>query len=300
MKPNFKIEPKFLDNADQFQNDFFRRFTLRHAPQPLPLTDNISKNYLFPTFYGDVTCAQAIFMCSYEKAAKLMLHSKIMPVRMTRGRALIAFSCYIYNQVMGVGPYNEIAMTIPVMIDPGINVPVVPMIADIFKNFGYYVFSMPVTSLENQIRGVKIWGLPKVVHEIDIHRDGDDCVTVGKDENGFQYMQLRVPTIGEPTAFDVTSNLYSQMGDRLRQSETNFKAEFNVIKFMNRLWQKGQKPDRPYLTIGEGPLANVLRDLEIEEHPFQFRYAEHMSSCFDLPNADYRAPFDLSDTDSGE
>jgi hypothetical protein len=53
------------------------------------------------------------------KGRKMMLHPQIKPVRMPRGRALLAFSCYIYNQVMGVGPYNEIAMTIPVMVDPG-------------------------------------------------------------------------------------------------------------------------------------------------------------------------------------
>jgi len=58
MKPNHKIEPSMLDNAHLFDNNFFRRFVLRHAPQPLKLTDNIAKNYLFPTFYGDVTCAQ--------------------------------------------------------------------------------------------------------------------------------------------------------------------------------------------------------------------------------------------------
>ena len=31
-------------------------------------------------------------------------------------------------------------------------------------------------------------------------------------------------------------------------------------------------------------LVPALRELEIEEHPFQLRYAEHMTSCFDLPN----------------
>jgi len=32
---------------------------------------------------------------------------------------------------------------------PKLNVPILPMITNGFKNFGYYVFSMPVTSLEN-------------------------------------------------------------------------------------------------------------------------------------------------------
>jgi hypothetical protein len=168
MKAMTEITPDLLDNGDQFKNSFFSRFDLRYAPKPLQLNETVTKNYLFPTLYGDVTCAIGIFMCSYEKAEKMMMHPAIKPVRMPRGRSLVVFSCYIYNKVLGVAPYNEIAMTIPVMVDPGINVPVLPMIAPIFKNFGYYVFSMPVTSYENQIRGVKIWGLPKVVQQIDL------------------------------------------------------------------------------------------------------------------------------------
>ena len=289
MKPTIEFSEEFLDNADKFDNEFFRRFELRHAPEPLQLNEKISKNYLFPTFYGDVTCAIGIFMCSYEKARKLMLHPKMLPVRMTKGRSLVIFSCYEYNNVMNVPPYNEIAMTIPVMMDPGINVPVLPMILPIFSKFGFYVFSMPVTSLENQIRGVKIWGLPKVVQEIDIFEDGDDCVTVGKEESGEPYIELRVPMKGASTQFDVGSFLYTRKDDILLRAKTNFKADFNVNKHMQTLFKKDLKPDRQYLKIGDTPCGKVLKDLDIEEHPFQFRFAKHMSSCFDLPEPDFKS-----------
>jgi hypothetical protein len=289
MKPLMEFDEKFLPNEDKFQADFFKRFTLRHAPEPLKLTDKITKNYRFPTFYGDVTCAMAIFLCSYEKAEKMMLHPRIKPVRMTKGRSLVAFSCYEYKNVMSVPPYNEIAMTIPIMVDPGFNVPVLPMIMPIFKEFGYYVFSMPVTSLENQIRGVKIWGLPKVVQEIDIREDGPDCVTIAHEESGQPYLEVRVPTAGTPTAFDVSSYLYPRRGDDFFQAQTSFQATFNVNKFMGLLFKKGAKPDRSYLKIHDTPSGRALKDLEIEEHPFQLRFARHMNSCFDIPNPDFKS-----------
>lgn len=301
MKPTLTINPEMLDNADKFQNDFFRRFTLRPAPKPLQLNDEIARNYLFPTFYGDVTCAIAIFLCNYEKAESMMLHPRIKPVRMPRGRALVAFSCYEYKNVMGVPPYNEIAMTIPVMVDPLVNVPLLPMVMnDLFEEFGYYVFSMPVTSLENQLRGVKIWGLPKVVQEIDIRQENGECITVACEESGERYLELRVPISGTPTEFDVSSNLYTGLGGHLLQSETNFKATFNVTKYMNLLVQKDLLPDRPALTLYDSPSAQVLKELEIDPHPFQFRYAEHMSSCFDLPNPAFASPLDLSEPGSEE
>ncbi len=291
MKATYDFDETMLNNEDKFQNDFFDRFTLRHAPQPLQLNDTISKNYRFPTFYSDVTCAIGIFLCSYDKAYNLVCKTfgpKVKPIMMTHNRSLIAFSCYEYKNVMNVAPYNEIAMTIPVMVDPVVNMPLLPMIADkLFSNFGYYVFGMPVTSKENQIRGNKIWGLPKITQEIDIFEKEDNCVIVAKEETGEPYFKLRVPMGGKPTDFDVTSNLYTRLGDAFLQSETNFKATFNVTKYMQLLLKKGQTPDQTYLILGDSESAQVLKNLEIEAHPFQFRFAKGMSSCFDLPNPDF-------------
>lgn len=288
MKPTYEFDAALLDNADAFDDAFFKRFQLRHAPKPLQLNDAIAKDYLFPTLYGDVTCAIAIFLCPYENAAKMMLDPRIKPVKATLGRAPVIFSCYEYKQVLGVPPYNEIAMTIPVMVEAAVNVPLLPLVTNLFPRFGYYVFSMPVTSLENQIRGHKIWGLPKVVQEIDIRQEGGYCVTEAKEDTGETYFELSVPTSGTPTEFDVTSNLYSRLGNALLQSETNFKGRFNVIKHMNLLFKKNVPSDRVYLKLGDTPSGKVLKALELEPHPFQFRYAEHITSCFDLPNPGFK------------
>jgi hypothetical protein len=293
MKPSFDFDEKVLNNADKFKDEFYKRFKLRHAPQPLQLNDKIAKNYLFPTFYGDVTCAIAIFFCSYSKAEKIMLHPKIKPVNMTKGRSLVVFSCYEYKNVLGVAPYNEIAMTIPILVDPEVNIPILPMLMKGFPRFGYYVFSMPVTSLENQIRGVKIWGLPKVVQEIDIHEDHGDCVTIAKDSAGEPYFELYVPMQGKPISFDVQGYLYSQLEGRLLKNQTNFKATFHVTQYPHLLWRRDLMPDRTYLKLGSTPMAQVLKDLQIYAHPFQFRYTAHMRAAFDLPNLNYRPPITL-------
>ena len=290
MKPTTEIQPGTLDNAGEFTESFYSRFTLRKRETPVVMPGDIEKDYLFPTFYGDVTCAQAIFLCDYKRAAKIMPHRKIKPVPMPRGRAVVAFSCYEYKKVLGVPPYNEIAMTIPVMVDPPVNVPVLPMLLDVFPWFGYYVFSMPVTSYENQLRGLKIWGLPKVVHEIEVFEDGGDCVTIDHEESGEAYFTLRVPTEGKPKKFDVDANLYSVMDGKLLQSRTSFAATFAINAYPKLLFGKGATPDREYLTIRDTPSGRALLDLDIDPHPFQFRFVKHMTACFDLPNPGYRSP----------
>lgn len=290
MISNNKIDPNLLDNRDEFTDSFFNRFALRNDETPLQLDDSISKNYLFPTFYRDVSCAIGIFLCDYEKAQAMMPHAKMKPVKMPRNKALVIFSCYEYKGVLGVAPYNEIAMTIPCQIAPSFNVPVLPILAEkMFSKFGYHVFHMPVTSLENQIRGQKIWGLPKVVDDIAINVENNVSTTIATDTNGNDYFTLKVPTTGSPTDFDVSSNLYSVKDNQLKQSETCFKATFNVTKHMNRLL-KGGGEDPKVLVLGNGLYADKLRALDIEPQPFQFRYASTMNACFDLPNTNYQSP----------
>jgi len=286
MKPNTHLDSHLIANRGFSKYYFFQRFHPCPAEAPLLLGDGISKDYRFPTFYGDVTCAIAIFLCKYERAEAMMPHATMKPVKMPGGRSVVLFSCYEYKNVMNLAPYNEIAMTIPIMVNAGYVPPVLPLIMD-FKKKGYYVFSMPVTSLENQIRGVKIWGLPKIVEEIDISTEGSHCTTIARDESGEVYFELSVPKVGSKKHFDETGHLYSMRGGQLIKSQTNFKGDFAVKSDLSLLWKKGQESENPALKLGTCSRADVLRALEIEEVAFQFRFTESMNSCFDLPLNDF-------------
>ena len=282
MKPNMNLAPGLVDNRTAFADPFFQRFETRPAPTPLELEEGLSKTYSFPTFYADVTCAIAIFLCNYERAASIMPHPTMKPVKMPGGRSVVLFSCYVYKNVMGLAPYNEIAMTIPILVGAGYVPPLLPLVMD-FKKKGYYVFSMPVTSLENQIRGARIWGLPKIVEEIEISSEGDHCTTVARDEFGKTYFELSVPRTGSAKHFDETGFLYSMLDGQLLKSRTNFKGDFAVNTNPGLLWKKGERTQTPALKLGDSPRADVLRTLKIEEVAFQFRFASSMNSCFDLP-----------------
>ena len=282
MKSNMSLAPGLVDNNGAFTDSFFQRFETRPAPTPLELEEGLSKTYSFPTFYADVTCAIAIFFCDYERAAATMPHPTMKPVKMPGGRSIVLFSCYEYKNVMGLAPYNEIAMTIPIMVGAGYVPPLLPLVMD-FKKKGYYVFSMPVTSLENQIRGTRIWGLPKIVEEIEISTEGDHCTTVARDDTGKVYFELSVPTIGSAKHFDETGYLYSMLNGQLLKSRTNFKGDFTVNTNPGLLWKKGKRAETPALELGDSPRADALRALKIEEVAFQFRFASSMNSCFDLP-----------------
>lgn len=283
MNTNLQITDQLLPNEAQFEDSFFKRFTLRPADAPLQLNDSTSKHYRFPTFYADASCSIAIFHCDYEAAKAMMPDPSMEPVKMTKGRSLVIFSCYEYRNVMNVAPYNEIAMTIPVMSDGGMNLPVLTMLlGDKLKKFGYYVFHMPVTSLENRIRGRKIWGLPKDVERIDVKQDSQFSTIKSSTDGEAPYIELKIPSSGSPQNFDVKSNLYSVLAGNRLTSATQFKGTFNLTKNMGTLFKKSPTVNGATLKLGKGPMADKLRALKIEEHAFQCRYSNSINACFDL------------------
>ena len=286
MEPNLLFNETLIDNQDKFNDAFFQQFELRHRETPLQLTDEISKNYLFPTFYADTSCSIAIFHCDYQTAKAMMPDPSMEPVKMYGGRSLVIFSCYEYRNVMNVAPYNEIAMTIPVITDGGMNIPVLSMLlGDKLKNFGYYVFGMPVTSLENRIRGRKIWGLPKDVERIDINKNSQYCNIKATLDGEPPYLELDIPMNGSPQAFDVKSNLYSVLENERLTSATQFNGTFNVTKNMGTLFNKSPAENSDTIKLGTGATADMLRALKIEGQAFQFRFSNSINACFDLAHA---------------
>jgi hypothetical protein len=283
MKVLNEFDNTLLQNEDKFTDEFYKRFQL--TKRKIQLGDVMEKEYSFPTLYGGVTCAQAIYLCSYEKALALMPHKKIKPVRMPGNRAALAISCYEYKEVMGVPPYNEIAFTIAVEVDKEKSPVLLPLLKN--TNSGFYCFSMPVTSRENCLRGNYIWGLPKVVEQIDIYSDGDDCVIKSYEADGTEYFSLRVPKSGKPQEFDATTYLFSKLNGKILKAETNFKATMNINQFAKTLLFKSAKPKKEYMKIGDTKSGQLLKSLDISPLPLQFRYAENMTSCFDFYDENY-------------
>lgn len=277
------FDSTLLQNEDKFIDDFFKRFTLKK--RRIQLNDKVEKEYSFPTFYSDVTCAQAIFLCSYDEALKIMPHEKIKPVRALKGRAVLAISAYEYKNVMGIPPYNEVALTIAIEVDKAKSPALLPLV---FNNYsGYYVFSMPVTSRENCLRGNNIWGLPKVTQEIDIDVTGSEVIVVCYENDGREYFRLRVPKTGKPTPMDETTYLYTRLNGKILKAQTGFKGNFNISKNMGVLLKPDTCPEKPFLTLSDTPCGSAIKKLKVDPTPLQLRYVEHMNSCFDFYDENY-------------
>jgi len=284
MKITTEFDDTLLQNEDKFANEFFKQFPL--TKRRVQLGDVMEKEYNFPTLYGDVTCAQAIFLCSYEAALKIMPHEKIKPIRARKDYGVVGIACYEYKNVLGIPAYNEIALTIAVDVDNPKSKVLLPLITN--KYSGYYVFSMPVTSRENCLRGNHIWGLPKVTQEIDIDTSGPEAIIHAFDDAGNEYFKLRVPKEGKATPMDESTYLYSQLNGEINKAQTAFRATFAISKNMGVLLNPQKQPDKPYLELDDSPYGKAIAALDLQPMPLQLRYAEHMNACFDYYDESFK------------
>jgi hypothetical protein len=304
--PRYAIDRDLLANRAVFDSEFYGRFTPHEASLAVDVIDEttgevedtFTKTYPFPTLYGDVTTAIAMFFCRFEKAKELMPDPALVPVDMGFGRSLVVFSSYRYNRVNGIAPYNEIAISIPVVTGHLVNVPVLPLLAPNYRGLGFYVISMPVTSSENNQRGHGFWGLPKVVQPIELRvDDGDYVTTVREKKDGPAYLEFRVPMEGDATPVDNLTYLYSELDDAIVRSPSHVHGDFTSTRWLKELLlptifsaHAGSKSTKPFRVLGDSPSGKVLQDLGISEHPFEVRFANGTESVFDLPDRDFSIP----------
>lgn len=284
------LSPSVVPNEDRFEDDpFFRRFPRTHLP-PLSLGDGIEKTYPSPSLIQDAQYAVAVFPCDLHAARRAMPHRAVRPVTLSPGRAVAIVSFYDYRTVLNLPGYLEMAVSIPVTVQQPITPPLLPMVIPGYPGFGYQVLSMPVTSRENEIRGHRIWGLPKTVHNMEFEPEGSDAVGRIAHPDGTVWFELRVPRAGgTPRSVDLSSWVYSTKGHQLLRSKLAVQGRFSIRSNPRVILGKAQ-PSRPLLWLGDGQQADLLRQLRLEAQPFQLRYGEHIKAAFHSPDPLFSLP----------
>jgi hypothetical protein len=282
-----EIVPDLLQNIDKFGSPFFKIFDLHHAKEPLRLNDQIVKNYYFPTLYADVTTAVAMFFCDYKAAQELLPGSQLKPVSMGFGRGLVVMSSYRYTSVYGIPTYNEVAISIPVVPASAFAPPVLPLLMNDFKNLGFYVVSMPVTSVENMIRGHKLWGLNKIAQKISLQANDGLYKTTVFDADGQPYLEFCVPMSGEKLRSPerTTTHLFSYLNQRVVRSLSVSTGEFVAKTNLKSLALPNLSSNEKHLKIGSSEAASTLRKLRIQPVPFQQRFGAKINCVFHLPES---------------
>jgi hypothetical protein len=138
---------------------------------------------------------------------------------------------------------------------------------------GSYIYKLPVNQSFTCEAGVKIWGFPKSVEQIDF-RYSDDSATCRLEMDGQHVLTLTVPRGGDGSTEDTAATGYTLIDGIPHHNE----------------FVRGGKGEQTVpggagvaLELGDHPIADELRTLGIETAtPVLSAWSEHMRGSFGM------------------
>jgi hypothetical protein len=225
------------------------------------------KHIRLPVRFFDWSSMMAHFPAPAGKLRRLLPGDRLKPALLAPGTGILTLVAMEYKRISDVAPYNELGIMVPVQYEPPVNVPGLPLLfPHRFPRFGLYVHHLPVTTQEAYDYGVELWGYPKFVAEITFEED--DAARHCRLQAGGQDI-LAMEVAKRPTklqSLDFYS--YTVHDGQLLHTRIQTQGQSSIARF-----QGGAS-----LTLGDHPIADELRSLEVRPRPVEVMYSYGIQS----------------------
>lgn len=230
-----------------------------------------------PVRYYDWSAIMAHFPAPAAKVRKLLPSDKLQPALLMPGTAVVTMVAFEYRHIADVAPYNEFSISVPVLYEPTVNVPGLPLLfPHWFRRFGHYVHHLPVTTQEAYDFGVELWGYPKFVAEINFEelRNLRRCRlrAEGKDIVTLEVKKLAI------RARSMTYHTYTAKDGQLLRTLVQLQGRYGIARF---------RGGASY-TLGDHPITEELQTLGMGKTAVERMYVPQAQSV--LHSAGDRLP----------
>jgi hypothetical protein len=124
-----------------------------------------------------------------SRLKKILPHPQFKPIQMWPGTGLITV-CFFEYRDTSIGPYNEVAISVPINFPPATFLGKQSALSMMRKNkFPIYVHHLPVTTEIAKEGGVYFFNYPKFLAEIEFV-ERDDCFEITLKEDGDLILQM--------------------------------------------------------------------------------------------------------------
>lgn len=238
----------------------------------------------FPVLYYDLRFVTSIFTASTGRLKKLLPHPSFKPIEMWPGRAMLAITAFEYHDT-SIGPYNEIAITIPVKFPPGFVFPGLAAISMMRKNvFPVYIHHLPVTTEIALKAGIHFWNYPKFLADIAFQDEGEN-LNVTLKENGGLILKMSAKKLPAQQSAAIKFHTYSIKEGVVMHALVDGRAPRLGAVMMGNVAR---------LELGEHRISKELADLGLGKIARSGQYAEGvMTKLYDHDkrwNVDTLAP----------
>ncbi len=216
----------------------------------------------FPLRYYDYPRISATFPAPADKVRAILPSKKLSPIQPNPGTALVYLTAFEYNEVDRTSPYNEFSISVPVSYEKGDNAPGI---------MGLYILHLPVTTEEARAAGIELCGFPKFLAEIEFEETPESrrCI-LQADGKGIVTLEVKKLAV-EPQSLEAVC--FTVKAKQLFVTPLLFKGE----------WGTSGSVGGASFVLGDHPIAQELRGLEIGATSVEHTYAPHQYSLLYLP-----------------
>jgi len=239
--------------ADQFFSQILSK-TIRTYGQA---TFELPIYYLRDDFFG------LFFTANADKISAILPSPNLHPIILPNGKAMIAIAAYNYMET-SIGSYGEVVAGIPCVYGkkpfPYTGV-IAALLESKYPGFGILVHHLPVTKIEARDAGRGEWGYTKFIADMAFHITPEYLECCMHEETN-HILTLRVQRKGIYVEDTKPITTYSVKNHQLIKT---------IIP------QKGTKrfclkPNDSFITWGNHPMAESIKQLDISEYPFMSIY----------------------------
>jgi hypothetical protein len=220
-----------------------------------------------PVRYYDWSAIMAHFPTPAGALRRLLPTDRLRPAELLPGTGVLTMAAMEYRRIADVGAYNEFAIMVPVLYEPTVAIPGLPLLfPDRFQSFGLYVHHLPVTTQEAYDFGVELWGYPKFVAEIGFE-DTPRTRRCRLRAEGKSVVTLEVAASAtRARPMDLFS--YTVKDGRLLRTRIQAQGQMSIVRFRG-----GATCD-----LGDHPIAEELRTLGMGRTAIERLYAPRIES----------------------
>ena len=236
--------------------------------------DMAGQSIEFPILYYDLRCITSIFTARTDRLKKLLPHPNFRPIEMWPGIGMLGISAFEYRDT-SIGPYNEIAVAIPIKFPPGFTMPGLSALSMMRKNiFPVYIFHLPVTTEIALNVGIHFWNYPKFLADI-VFQDRGDNVEVTLKQNEELILKISATKPALKSTERVQFHTYSLKNGVVMHA---------LVEGMAPSLGKVVMGNIARLELGEHKIAKELTELGLSKVARSGQYAEGMMTKLNEPD----------------
>ena len=232
------------------------------------------ESFEFPALYYDFRMISSTFSVKTKKIKELLPHANFKPIVIFPGTSMLIVTAFEYRDT-SIGPYNEIALCVPVKFPPKFVIPGLSALSMMRKNsFPVYIHHLPVTTEIARQGGVHFYNYPKFLSEITFDdKDSHTEVTLrAADDLILKMVAEKLPL---NRSAQVELHTYSIKNDIVMHTRVEGWAPKYGVKPM------GYKAT---LELGNHRISHEIAALELSQTSLSGQYADGMMSKLYSPD----------------